>query len=320
MRRMNVLIVHGIGKGEYGNRYARPFQANIEREFDRAIRRLRLRDVSGREARGKRALRFEAVDWAQVTQTSQNALLEVMGMRGRWNPLRRVRLTRLFRQNMVNLLGDVISYEGGQSNEVYAAIHAQLSACVDKLSKASAGERDEDGNAPLTVIGHSLGSVIGSDYVWDNTRSTGHSHILGERNLALYNYVSMGSPLALYALRNDAYGTPDSIRDSLPSPIKVLPEHGLWLNLFDPQDAIAFPLEPLRSYATAGVIDRPVRAGNWFTSWNLMSHVGYWRCDDAAEWIGRKLALDWAWLNSEEFAAENHEREYAVLQKDLRRR
>ncbi len=314
---MNVVIIHGIGTG--GSTYARPFRAGIERSFDRVIERLKLRDVNHRDSRADRALRFEVVDWSAVTQVSQDSLLDVMGMRARWNPLRRWRPTQVFRQNMVDLLGDVIAYEGGEYNAVYKEIHKAITVCVDRLSAASVTERDAEGYAPLTVIGHSLGSVIGSDYVWDNTRSTEHSHLLGEKHLALFNFVSMGSPMALYALRHNAYGSPTSIRDSLPAPIKVLPDYGLWLNLYDPQDAIAFPLEPIRSYSAAGVIDRPIRAGNWVTGWNLLSHVGYWRCTDAASWIGRKLALDWARLHSAAFAAERHAQEFGALIQDLRK-
>ncbi len=111
-----------------------------------------------------------------------------------------------------------------------------------------------------------------------------------------------------------------SIRESLDSPITVDPDGGLWLNLYDPQDPIAFPLEPIESYRAVGVIDRVVGAGNWLTGWNLLSHTGYWHCEEAARLVGRKLALDWARLNSPRFAERDYERALAAFHKDLRRK
>ena len=144
--------------------------------------------------------------------------------------------------------------------------------------------------------------------------------MLHEANLSLVNFVAMGSPMALYSLRNNAYGQQPSIREALDSPITVDPDGGLWLNLFDPQDPIAFPLEPIESYRAAGVIDRAVGAGTWLTGWNLVSHTGYWRCEEAGRLVGRKLALDWARLHSPRFAERDYERALKEYRKDLRRK
>jgi hypothetical protein len=130
---------------------------------------------------------------------------------------------------------------------------------------------------------------------------------------------TMGSPMAIYSLRNNAYGDRDSIRESLDSPIHVEPEHGLWLNLYDNQDSIGFPLEPIESYKAVGVIDRVVNAGNWMTNWNLGSHVGYWRSEEVARLIARKLALDWARLNSPRFAERDYKKALADFRKELRK-
>lgn len=315
-RALNILIIHGIGWGGRGKTYARPLEDNIRREFDRAIKRLKLRDIKGRDARGRHALRFEAACWDPVTQQPQDALL---GLVFGWVGLfRRFNLTFTIRRNMVGLLGDVIAYESDPRNPVYRAIHDEVHTSAAALNEASADERDEAGYAPLTIIGHSLGSIVGSDYVWDHSRDSAQRYQLSEHRFTLTNFIAMGSPMALYALRRNAYGKRDSIRDGLDSPIQVEPEHGLWLNLYDKQDAIAFPLEKIHSYKEAGVIDVPVNAGSWLTRWNLMSHVGYWRSQDAARPIAAKLALDWARLNSAEFRERDFEKAYKAYQKSLR--
>ncbi len=295
-RAQNVLIVHGIGWGDSGSHYADALQKNIGEEFERAIDRLHLRDVDRRDTRAKRALRFEAVYWSPITQKPQNELIKLLHLGGNWllrpfNPL-------FFAQRqMVSLLGDVISYEG----TVYTAIHECIDASVETLDTASARESTRSDPADLTVLGHSLGSVIASDYLWDHTRTSVEPHHLAGRSLSIKNVILMGSPMALYALRNNPGADRAQLADSLSAPIQVDPDGGLWLNCYDPQDPIAFPLKPIHAYEEAGVIDYPVKAGNWLTGWNPASHVGYWRSAEVASTIGHKLALDWARDNSPQF-------------------
>ena len=315
-RGCNVLIVHGIGWGG-GRQYARPLEQSISAAFERALRRLKLADVPRRKARAKSALRFEAVSWASVTQDSQNALLSLLGFGG-VPLLRRFSVTYQARRQMVGLLGDVIAYESGSDNRVYRAIHGRVDDAVRALSEASTADQDAAGYAPLTVIGHSLGSVIASDYVWDHTRGAEPPHYLPEHRLALRNMIIMGSPMALYALRNNPGADKETLAASLSAPVRVDPDGGLWLNLYDPQDPIAFPLRPIRAYAQAGLIDCRIRAGNWLTTWNPASHVGYWRSSDVAEFIGRKLALDWAAMTSPRYAETRFDRDLAALRKALR--
>lgn len=313
---LNILIVHGIGWGEQGKNYARSLQQNIGREFERAVRRLRLRDVDKRDALAKRALRFEAAYWSPVTQDPQNALLDLLKLRG-FRPLNALNLTFQARKQLVSLLGDVIAYEGGEDDRVYKAIHDRVEASVQALSEQSAHDQDDHGYAPLTIIGHSLGSVIASDYVWDHTRGAAESHHLPGHSLSLKNLILLGSPMALYALRNNPSADKRTLADSLDSPVRVDPDGGLWLNLYDRQDPIAFPLRPIKSYADVGVIDCTVQSGNWLTSWNIASHTEYWNSDEVARMVAHKLALDWAELNSPSFAGETYRKAVDQFHKTL---
>jgi hypothetical protein len=313
---LNILIVHGIGWGERGKNYARPLQQNIGREFERAVKRLRLRDVDHRDSSAKRALRFEPVYWSPITQDPQNALLDLMKLRG-FRPMNWLNLTYQVRKQLVGLLGDVIAYESGGDNRVYEAIHKRVDDSVRSLDDHSTGDRDDDGYAPLTIIGHSLGSVIASDYVWDHTRGAAEPYHLADYRLSLKNVVLFGSPMALYTLRNNPGADKKTLADSLDSPIQVDPDGGLWLNMYDRQDPIAFPLRPIKSYAEVGVIDCTVQSGNWLTSWNIASHTEYWNSEEAARIIAQKLALDWAELNSSSFAGDSYTKAVENLRKTL---
>ena len=311
---LNILIVHGIGWGEHGKNYARPLQQSISHEFEREVGRLRLRDVDKHDFSAKRALRFEAALWSPITQEPQNSLLDLMKLRG-FRPLNWLNLTLQARKQMVSLLGDVIAYEAGGS--VYKAIHEKVDQCVRDLSQQSQEDRDGSGYSQLTLIGHSLGSVIASDYVWDHSRGAAEPHHLPGYDLSLKNVVLFGSPMALYALRNNPNANKKALAESLDCPIRVDPDGGLWLNMYDRQDPIAFPLRPIHSYAEIGVVDCAVQSGNWLTSWNIASHNEYWNSDDAARIIGQKLALDWAALNSPAFADERYTKAADDFRKSL---
>lgn len=57
-----------------------------------------------------------------------------------------------------------------------------------------------------------------------------------------------------------------------------------WINIFDPDDALGWPLQPLSPGYAALVQDRPINAGqgavNWILkSWNPLSHLAYWSDD-----------------------------------------
>lgn len=310
-RALNVLIVHGIGIQARQRTYARPLENGIRRAFDRVIGRLPIPDIPPDSARAETALRFEPVCWDPITQRPQDALQQVLF--GTPWLLQRLSLTGRLRSQIVGLVGDVIAYEAGPNNPVYAAIHAEVARGLDALG----ADRNGD-HAPLTIIGHSLGSVIASDYVWDQTH--GETHHLDRHGLALVNMVLLGSPMALYALRGNAGGGPESIRESLSAPVKLDPAGGWWLNLFDQQDVIACPLEPIEAYHRAGVIDCAVNAGTWLTGWNLGSHTGYWRCQRVATIIGFKLAIDWAHANSPHFAEHTHAHALRALRAQITRR
>jgi hypothetical protein len=313
---LNVLIVHGIGWRRQGGTYCAPLQENIRAAFAKHLHELHLKDV--KLPTPDEALRFQAVCWDPVTQDPQDALLELLfgktGRRGHFS------LTYQLRRNMVGLLGDVAAYESNPENPVYRAIHAHMDTAVRQLAQDSLAERVGDDYSPLTIIAHSLGSVISSDYVWDHTKDTGHSQYIADYGLVLINMILLGSPMAVYALRGNAYGSIQSIHQGLDCPVRVDPKHGLWLNVYDEQDAIALPLEPIHAYKDAGVVDYPVNAGNIVTSWNLASHTAYWTCKPAAHVTGHKLALDWARLNSAQYAELEYEAALTKFRKTLKKK
>ena len=50
-----------------------------------------------------------------------------------------------------------------------------------------------------------------------------------------------------------------------------------WLNFYDPDDILGYPLKPLSpEYDDAVNADLPINVGAVFSSWNPLSHNKYW--------------------------------------------
>jgi pimeloyl-ACP methyl ester carboxylesterase len=310
-RKLNIVIIHGVGWGESRDHFADELKDNIAASFEQAIFDLDLDDLPDHTE--QKALRIAPVYWSPVTQDPQNELIDLLGIVA--NQALFGKTTAEIQRQMIGLVGDIIAYG---DPIVYKAIHAKIDEAVTHLSVESIGEREDDGYANLTMVGHSLGSVIASDYIYDHRdREHDWRWRMPNHHLKLKNIFLLGSPMAMYTLRGNPGATREQIRTSLDRPVQVDPHNGFWLNMHDPQDPIGLPLSPIESYQKEGVIDCPVEAGNWLTGWNAASHVGYWRSTHVAEVIGHKLALDWAALNSPSFADTYYDQEVAALRDSL---
>jgi len=70
-----------------------------------------------------------------------------------------------------------------------------------------------------------------------------------------------------------------------------------WINLYDPDDALGWPLQPLSPGYAALVDDRAVNASqgvaNWLLkSWNPLSHSAYWGDSQVLDLLAQRLRLE----------------------------
>jgi len=68
-----------------------------------------------------------------------------------------------------------------------------------------------------------------------------------------------------------------------------------WLNLYDPDDVLGWPLAPLSDTYAQLVQDRPISAGHGLVNWLLksttsLSHTAYWTDDDVIEPLAQMLS------------------------------
>jgi hypothetical protein len=287
-QKIAVAVVHGVGKQDPD--FASAVIADLRERF--------ARERIGGKSPPAGDLVLAPVYWALVLQDREDDLWKRMKRGGELD------FTSL-RQFLVDFAADGIAYQPlPRERNAYDGIHAIFAEALGELA-AAAGAR-----APLALIAHSLGSVIASNYLYDLQDPGGKNLIApsvrakmgntplerGETLAALY---TLGSPLALWSLRYPDFGMPIAVpAPGLAGHHPSLSPLAEWINFCDEDDVLAYPLRTLNAaYKAVVKADRAVNAGNVLTSWNPLSHQGYWTDDDVNAPIARTLARLWRALN-----------------------
>ena len=297
-----VVFVHGIGDECKG------FNRGLLRRSEDAFTKTVVGLISERPLRD--SITFREALWSDITQQDQNELWDrlfptMKGKSAGWieilakptNWVARLKYWSALRRLVVNYQGDLIAYFESPEAHKYSYIHDRVWSVICDIARDAESRGAAAGNkASLTIAAHSLGAVIASDLIYDmHNNKNGKSW---PQPIQLANLITFGSPLALYNLR---YGFgPTAFR----APVRIQHPYGCWINLYDPQDVIGYPLKPLNpAYDQAVFADKEINVGQWwrFWSWALrispFSHLLYWKDRRVSRMIGRKAALDWLLTN-----------------------
>ena len=280
--KLAVAIIHGVGSQSPS--FADKFIARLRGRFVASVPRERRKGLPKEELAEE--LVAAPVYWAPVLMEKER---ELISRTGHSHPLDWRRL----RQLLVDLAGDGIAYQPMPEEQgVYNAIHR---VCANALSELAQEAGD---TAPLTIIAHSLGTVIAANFLWDLQHGRAPDNINGdspvEKGTPFTNFYTMGSPLAMWALRYPGFGEPVTVSHPSQDQLK-----GEWINFFDDDDIVAYPLRGLNEkYAAQVSEDRAVSVGSWFLGWTPFSHSGYWTSNRVIKPIADKLAHDWMALSS----------------------
>lgn len=259
-----IAVIHGMGSQDPS--FADPM---IE-ELDRRV---------GKDAD---RIAWKTIFWADILAPRQRQYFRDAN---RNNDLDYVRL----RKFVISALGDAAAYQKVESaaNTTYERIHERVEQRIGDLF-----ENDlERTSPPLIVLAHSLGGHIMSNYIWDMQHagahvSTGLSEF--ERMRTLAGMVTFGCNIPLFTFAYD-----DVIPIDFPAP--KLPDHikgkARWLNFFDPDDILGYPLKSTNA-AYRKVVNRDIaiNAGGIFSSWNPLSHNEYWTDNDFTKPVARFIA------------------------------
>ncbi|MFZ3576952.1 chemotaxis protein [Virgibacillus sp. DJP39] len=237
---------------------------------------------------------LEPVFWSSVFEQEEQELTERLKANTDLDYL-------YLRRFVIEFLADAVAYQPTkQENQNYDRVNAIVAKSIRKL-KEQAGD-----SAPLCIISHSLGSVVASNYFYDlqfkreniGPKTMGivsQTPIDSDETLALF--YTMGSPLALWSMRYPEFGQPIHV----PSPglARAHPKvTGEWINFYDKDDVLAFPLKGLnKHYQVAVTEDIQVNVGGWPTSWTPLSHSKYNTDLDVITPIVNGLVRTWKEVN-----------------------
>lgn len=288
MRSIAVAIIHGVGKTDLS--FAEAMSAEVT---DRFANELGLDAAAAEEA-----LVIRPIYWAPVLTEPEDLLWGRMKAGGDLD------FTSL-RRFLIDFAADAIAYQPTPHDRtVYDDIHFIFADTIRELADVAGSE------APLCLVAHSLGSVIASNYLYDlqvdprkkiisprvrkNIRPTPLER--GETLALLY---TLGSPIAIWSLRYEDFGRPIEFPPrKLAAHYPELSDLAEWINFYDKDDIIGYPLKTLNErYRAVVTEDRLINAGSWLTSWNPASHLGYWEDDDITTPIAASLAKVWKRLN-----------------------
>jgi len=254
-KKVGVLLVHGMGA--------------IADDFAHdTIQELRER-ISGRGL-NREEIAWQAVYWNPILSPRENQLWVDLAAD---NDLNWAKLRKFF----ISAFGTITAYQAcvDRPDNIYQRIHSTV---LDSIRELQAKLHGED--KPLLVIAHSLGSVIMSNYIWDRQRGRDEGRFgttAFERMETLSGLVTLGSNIPLFTLACDPVTSIQFPPPRLPDALK---KKAKWLNLYDSDDVLGWPLKPLsQNYAETVTEDIEVSVGNILTSWNPANHSAYWTDD-----------------------------------------
>jgi hypothetical protein len=231
---------------------------------------------------------FERVNYSDVGQAEEDGVLAAYRHeRGRLyslpdDAIELIAYDRV-RAEMITAVSDCLVYESAVQRE---EIRQRL---VDAVTPY-VGSGDA-----VSIVGHSLGSVVAFDTAYFNSR---HNEAWLKAGFKPTNLFTMGSPIALFTMEmDDTTGQqkprymPAGVSGPLAPTGDMQPNlaEGVWYNFLDAQDLIAYPLETLFT-GKFQVKDIRVETGLL----PLSAHTGYWHNVDVADRIAKRLKLDLA--------------------------
>ncbi|CCQ89999.1 conserved hypothetical protein [Nitrospina gracilis 3/211] len=281
-KKIAVFIVHGIGSQKKG--FSEAIEKNLRSNFRNALRHMGEDHRTGIED----ALLFKEGLWADIVQEGEDELQK-----------------RLFRDPdtdvdwlccrrfSIDNFGDAISYCKGPNEGPYSQ-YRKIHERIGQLIKEISDQTHPSENTLLTVVSHSLGTVILSDYFYD-TRNT----LKPDRQLVFTNFFTLGSPISIYANRfYNCESDSDPFAGFLPQ--KVEDEQGVWVNIFDEDDIVGYPIRPINAHCREAVTaDINIDVGSFLLGWTPFCHRGYWKNKKIGKVIAEKLAIDWLRVHGE---------------------
>ena len=254
-KKIAVIAIHGMGDTDRD--YAKPLKENLESILDPAE---------------WEEIHFDDIWYQDILQSNQEKLFQRSKSQLDGKFLRKFLL-----YGISDAAG--LEYSRTMPGGVYDISQRRIFDVMGEAYQAL-----EQKPSPVVMVAQSLGGQVISNYIWDANKKPKpvkwgvwrHAHAdLSEKEKKFRRFGSLRTlfttgcniPIFIGGL------PPDQIK-----PIKPPNAKFAWKNYFDEDDVLGWPLQPLNlrgGYATL-VEDVAINAGGFFTSWNPLSHIGYW--------------------------------------------
>ena len=283
---VNVIVIHGIGNLRAASAtYSQPLQERIRKYFGSA---------------DPDAIAFHEVNWSDIGGAEEMDLINnkhvlpdasLPGAGSLWPPNHAIgevldsftNISEQARRYLLLSVGDALIYltkPGGE--QIRQRLIDKVIAVREQLIRERPGRQQY-----VSIVAHSLGSVV----AYDVCALFGTRYRDAVKGLGLSNFFTMGSPLALFTLMQYGGAAPHYADRGV---FLDRPDgSGRWINFYDQQDPIAFPLRdvyppligvPGRDYV---IRDRRVQTGTFH------AHVNYFTNDVVAREIAYCLRVDY---------------------------
>lgn len=261
-----VLVIHGMGSQDQD--FAEPTIAEIS-------------NLIAKKGKNPSDIAWKPIYWANIIEPRQRKFVDDI-VSNKDNDIDFIKLRRF----VVSALGDAAAYQNikGKKSSSYSDINHRVRAGIKELYNDQLSKQP----CPLIVMAHSLGGHIMSSYIWDMQKKPLASFSDFENMKYLAGMVTFGCNIPLFSF---------AFRSSDLRPIKF-PGSALtpgqkanadWLNFYDADDVLGYPLSQLNSKFKF-IKDKHINSGGLLTSWNPLSHNGYWTDNDMTKPVARLIA------------------------------
>jgi hypothetical protein len=262
MTKLAIAVIHGMGS--QNRKFSRPLRDEINERLGAAA---------------ASQVRWGEIYWADVLKKRQHDYLEKAKNNADLDYI-------ALRRFMVSSFGDASAYRKtkDKKNTTYQKIHQRVARCITGLADPA------NQDTPLIILAHSLGGHIISNYIYDMQKKTA-SGATGlnsfQRMETLAGFITFGCNIPFFVF---AYAKKDikPIRFPGRALLPALQKKAKWLNFFDPDDVLGYPLKPInQAYNKVVDQDTPINVGGLLASWNPMSHQKYWQDNDFTKPVTR---------------------------------
>lgn len=283
MAKVALVTVHGMGETQRG--YAKPMLTALQRRMGDSFPRVDTR----------------AAYYQHILQDNEQEVWK------RINTASKVHYDDL-RKFLLFGFGDAAGLENRKEDDCSTYELAQA-----EIARALLSACEQNGSAtPLVLLAHSLGCQVLSSYLYDAQKAMKRLPVRAGiwRDIDQASLGFAGRVLNEAEKRFISGGTCTGlITTGCNIPIFVAAHQGMtiipidrptpffrWLNLYDPDDVLGWPLQPLSPGYSSLVQDRAVNSGqgavNWILkSWNPASHNSYWTDDEVIDPLADMLSL-----------------------------